>query len=682
MMESCQGSVTKAIDEAVESFESARDRDGRADLEKFLPAPEHPFYLAVLCELVRVDLEYSYQEKRTGRLEDYQRRFPELFRDGRRVREIAFEDFRLRREAGDSPSLEDYRDRFGVDGFDPPATDPELVRSPPSEAASLEAVTGFSRNVRERIAWMTLVVALSVAIAAALTLGLISRQRSIERAKALDVLNRLNARVGEAEFLLLVPDASRQKIDEGIAICRRSIDVLRVRTDPRWLDRLPASSLSEPDLLRLRRNVSVLLGLWARALAWRAEAATDRRAELIAEAQGLINLAEATSGPDGTFPDLKLQSAALARLAGRGPDADRLLAEAEEMPSETASDRLLLVSSYLDRGLDRQALALAEEASRLDPLDSSAWLIRGHCLARLSQDERADQSFSIAITLRPGLSWAYADRGLIALNRRQFDRAIADFDRALTIDPDLAEALLNRAEAKLRRADAQGAIADVDRLLGLPDAPTRGLFLRAEAHEARGDHAAAEADRREGFFRTPGDEASWISVGLNLLPDDPAGALKAFRAARKLVPKSLAAFRNEARVLSEALGRTEEAVIALDQALAYHPQAVSAITERAILLARLGRRAEAHKDSAASLSVDDSAETLFRAARTFALTSKAEPADALQSLRFLALAARKDDARLGQMESDPDLATLRHRPEYARLRDALRIVCPPIASPN
>ena len=293
-----------------------------------------------------------------------------------------------------------------------------------------------------------------------------------------------------------------------------------------------------------------------------------------------------------------------------------------------------MISSYLDRGLDRESLALAEEASRLDPLDSSAWLIRGHCLARLSQDERADQSFSIGITLQPGISWAYVDRGMIALNRRQFDRAIADFDRALTIDPDLAEALLNRADAKLEIADVQGAIADLDRLLRLPDAPTRGLFLRAQAHEARGDLAASESDRREGFFRTPSDEASFINLGLNLLASEPAAALRAFRDARKLVPKSLMAFQNEGAVLSEPFGRIEEAVTALDQAVAYHPQSVPAITDRAILLARLGRREKAHKDAETSLSLDDSAETLFQAARTFALTSDKEPADTARAAPF------------------------------------------------
>jgi hypothetical protein len=61
MFGSSQHGATSVIDDAVEAYEIARGRDGRADLEAFLPAPGHPLYLAVLCELVRVDLEYVYE---------------------------------------------------------------------------------------------------------------------------------------------------------------------------------------------------------------------------------------------------------------------------------------------------------------------------------------------------------------------------------------------------------------------------------------------------------------------------------------------------------------------------------------------------------------------------------------------------------------------------------------------
>src|SRR5258708_2700106 len=111
-----------SVDEVVEAYESAQVRDGRVDLAAFVPPVDHPEYLAILCELIRVDLEYSWQDGRLNRLEHYRERFPELFRDRQWVQEVAFEEFRLRRQAGEDPSPLEYRRRFGDDLLDWPSS--------------------------------------------------------------------------------------------------------------------------------------------------------------------------------------------------------------------------------------------------------------------------------------------------------------------------------------------------------------------------------------------------------------------------------------------------------------------------------------------------------------------------------------------------------------------------------
>src|SRR5689334_14390459 len=49
------------VDAFVEAYESAQARDGRAELADFAPPAEHPERLAILCELVRVDLEHHWR---------------------------------------------------------------------------------------------------------------------------------------------------------------------------------------------------------------------------------------------------------------------------------------------------------------------------------------------------------------------------------------------------------------------------------------------------------------------------------------------------------------------------------------------------------------------------------------------------------------------------------------------
>ena len=48
------------LDGYVEAFETAA-RSRNADLAEFLPPSGHPKYRAVLCELIRADLEFEFK---------------------------------------------------------------------------------------------------------------------------------------------------------------------------------------------------------------------------------------------------------------------------------------------------------------------------------------------------------------------------------------------------------------------------------------------------------------------------------------------------------------------------------------------------------------------------------------------------------------------------------------------
>jgi serine/threonine protein kinase/tetratricopeptide (TPR) repeat protein len=119
------------LDTFVAAYEAAQSRDGEADLKAFLPDSGHPLYGAVLRELVRIDLEYRWARGRPRTLRDYQRDFPRLFQNPDDLQAITFEEYRLRRQAGEDPDPEEYRRRFGVDVGDWP---PQRHRSPGAPA--------------------------------------------------------------------------------------------------------------------------------------------------------------------------------------------------------------------------------------------------------------------------------------------------------------------------------------------------------------------------------------------------------------------------------------------------------------------------------------------------------------------------------------------------------------------
>src|SRR4051812_35803210 len=102
------------LDDFIEAFEEAQARGLAADLADFLPREGHPLYPQVLRELVRVDLEYGWARGRPPLRGEYRRRFPALFAAPAAARDIAFEEYRLRHQAGERPAPGDYRRDFDV----------------------------------------------------------------------------------------------------------------------------------------------------------------------------------------------------------------------------------------------------------------------------------------------------------------------------------------------------------------------------------------------------------------------------------------------------------------------------------------------------------------------------------------------------------------------------------------
>jgi tetratricopeptide (TPR) repeat protein len=216
-------------------------------------------------------------------------------------------------------------------------------------------------------------------------------------------------------------------------------------------------------------------------------------------------------------------------------------------------------------------------------------------------------------------------------------------------------------------------VADLTKALDLGAAETRIYFIRALARARTGDRAGAQHDRAEGLRRTPADAESWVARGLARLPSSPAAALADFEAALRLDPRCRSALQNKAAVLSERLGRTGEAIAVLDRAITLYPDFVPSRVGRGVLLARLGRRADAHRDAEESWRRDASSDTAYRAACIYALTARADPADRLRALGMLATALGQKPSWAEVARTDPDLDALR---DQAVFPDLLRAFAP------
>jgi HD-GYP domain-containing protein (c-di-GMP phosphodiesterase class II) len=135
------------LDGFVEAFETDRSREA-VDLARYLPDRDHALYPKVLRELIRIDLEYSWQQGRPQSLDEYQVRFPDLFQDREAVAELAYEEYRLRCQGGEYPTRADYQRRYQI------ATDTWPVLERPVQRDATVAVP--IPDARQEGAWETL----------------------------------------------------------------------------------------------------------------------------------------------------------------------------------------------------------------------------------------------------------------------------------------------------------------------------------------------------------------------------------------------------------------------------------------------------------------------------------------------------------------------------------------------
>ncbi len=102
------------IEAIIESYEQARVRGDEADVRDFLPAQSDPHYVEIACELVRVDLEYSFAQGVPKVLDDYRSLCADLFTNRKWLSQAAFEEYRLRHVAGHRVAPAEYQQRYGI----------------------------------------------------------------------------------------------------------------------------------------------------------------------------------------------------------------------------------------------------------------------------------------------------------------------------------------------------------------------------------------------------------------------------------------------------------------------------------------------------------------------------------------------------------------------------------------
>jgi Flp pilus assembly protein TadD len=148
-------------------------------------------------------------------------------------------------------------------------------------------------------------------------------------------------------------------------------------------------------------------------------------------------------------------------------------------------------------------------------------------------------------------------------------------------------------------------------------------------------------------------------------------ALDDFRAAAQLNPRSFAALVNQGHVLADRMRDPDAALQVMTRVTQFYPEYSLGRINRAVLLARLGKRTDAHTDVEQALRLTpNDPEIIYRAACVYSLTSVIEPADKTKALAHMQSAITNGYKRIKLIETDRDLDAIRDTPRFREITEA------------
>ena len=130
------------------------------------------------------------------------------------------------------------------------------------------------------------------------------------------------------------------------------------------------------------------------------------------------------------------------------------------------------------------------------------------------------------------------------------------------------------------------------------------------------------------------------------------------------------ALQNQAHVLADGLKDLDAALVAVTKAAQLYPEYAPAVAGRAVVLARLGRREEAHKEIERARLLSDDAQITYQAACVYALTSAKNAEDKPKAIALIRQAFREGYGDAKNLATDNDLDALRSSRDFLDVQQA------------
>jgi serine/threonine protein kinase/tetratricopeptide (TPR) repeat protein len=507
------------------------------------------------------------------------------------------------------------------------------------------------------------------AAAAALILGLVALIGTISGhltvARAQVHRTAFSAEFDQCRLLLNTISGPAGHLRRGVERSRRLLAEYGVTGPGDWTAGPDVRALGPAERRELREDMAELVLLLARAqIVLAARGPEPQRRQALQEGVAWLDRAERFDPRPSAA--LYEERAGFHTALGQAAAARADRARAARIAPSTSRDFYLMGTALLAQGRTERAEGLLGRAVALDARRFWAWFALGLCHYDQARYTEAAADFGVCAALAPAFAWPHHNRGLALARACRLAEARAAYDQALAVSPNFIEARVNRALACLELNDAAQAAVDLERALALGRRDPYTLTAHAEALARLGRSVEAERDFAQALRDRPDDPALLAARGMFRLANDPerAHAETDFARALALDPHCARAHLGLAHLRRPSDPRA--ALDEVDQALADDPDLAEALQLRALLRARRG-------DSAAVADCERLARTptpynLYNAACALAVLSEStrEARHSAAALEFLRRALEAGFPR-ARAASDPDLQSLRNRPEFRSL---------------